>query len=84
MSIGTSIDNAEKQLSLLRKNIKKRAVSHSKKGKAILKIYNAAGECSQENKNYTNPYLTFYSKLKLLTKEIYKVLKIKGLYLKNL
>lgn len=46
MSIGTSIDNAEKQLSLLRKNIKKRAVSHSKKGKAILKIYNAAGECS--------------------------------------
>ncbi|MGN1043375.1 MAG: hypothetical protein ACI4PR_01035 [Acutalibacteraceae bacterium] len=85
MSIVDPIDNAERQLSLLRKNIKKRAVAHSKKGKVILKIYNAAGKCSYKNISCcTNPYIDLCDKLKLLTKEIDKALKIKDLYSENL
>lgn len=85
VNIFTPIDDAEKQLSLLRKNIKKRAVTHSKKGKVILKIYNAAGKCSYKNISCcTEPYIDLCNNLKLLTKEIDKALKIKDLYSKNL
>ena len=85
VNIFTPIDDAEKQLSLLRKNIKKRAVAHSKKGKVILKIYNAAGKCSYRylcDVGYI--WLSLFKNLELLTKEIDKALKIKDLYSENL